>query len=452
MRFLGRALVGLAMTAATLALLGLAAATLRDAAGGGEAAAPRGLGEERAFAAAVVRAAATTVSPQLALFGEVRAVRRLELRSPRAGTVQSLAPGFGEGAAMAAGTRLMQLDPADALAARDIARADLAEAEAAAAEAAAALALARDDLAAAASQAALRRQALDRQTDLSARGVGSDQAVEAAQLLLSGAEQAVLSRRAAVVAAEARVAVTATQRDRRRIALAEAERALAETALAAPFAGVLADVAVVPGRIVAQNERIADLVDPAALEVAIRVPVTDFARLTDAAGAVLPLAVTARPAADSPERDVARGRLARVGATVETGRSGRLVFAVLADPARLRPGDFVEVTVSEPPLEGVVDLPAAALGPDGTVLALGAGDRLEALPVRLLRRQGDRVILAASGLAGREVVAERAPVLGAGIRVRPVRAGDDSGAALIEPTPERRAVRNARVEAGSRGG
>ena len=76
------------------------------------------------------------------------------------------------------------------------------------------------------------------------------------------------------------------------------------------------------------------------------------------------------------------------------------------------------------------------------MLVLGENERLEALAVDLVRRQGDAVLVRAPGLDGREVVLARTPVLGAGIRVNPVRP-DASGAAADPETitldPERRA-------------
>jgi hypothetical protein len=72
-------------------------------------------------------------------------------------------------------------------------------------------------------------------------------------------------------------------------------------------------------------------------------------------------------------------------------------------------------------------LPGSALDGTGTVLVLGAGDRLEVLPVVLLRRQGNDILVQGEGLAGREVVVDRTPLLGAGIGVRPLRAGDAAG-------------------------
>ena len=68
-------------------------------------------------------------------------------------------------------------------------------------------------------------------------------------------------------------------------------------------------------------------------------------------------------------------------------------------------------------------------------------------------KQGDDVIVRARGLAGREVVAERSPLLGAGIKVRPLRPG--GAKAPPEPetialTDERRAKLVAFVEGNNR--
>ncbi len=91
------------------------------------------------------------------------------------------------------------------------------------------------------------------------------------------------------------------------------------------------------------------------------------------------------------------------------------------------PGDFVTVAMDEPALDRVVRLPSSALDPAGTVLVLGADERLEAVSVDLLRRQGDDVLVRADALQGREVVAERTPLLGPGIKVRAI------GAAAAQP-------------------
>jgi hypothetical protein len=131
----------------------------------------------------------------------------------------------------------------------------------------------------------------------------------------------------------------------------------------------------------------------------------------------------------------ARGVVSRESAAVGEGQTGRLLFARLDSAPGFRPGDFVSVRIQEPPLERVVRLPAAAVDASGTVLVVGEEDRLEVANVEVLRREADDVIVRARGLAGREVVSERTPLLGAGIRIRPIRRGAE-GAVQPEPEPE----------------
>jgi hypothetical protein len=68
----------------------------------------------------------------------------------------------------------------------------------------------------------------------------------------------------------------------------------------------------------------------------------------------------------------------------------------------------------------VAVIPAAAVSPAGGILVLGEGERLEEVTVRILRRQGDRLIVAGAPF-GREYVTERQPQLGPGVLVRPIR-------------------------------
>ncbi|WP_324609996.1 efflux RND transporter periplasmic adaptor subunit [Nioella nitratireducens] len=405
---------------------------------------------ERVFTAEVVAMEAQTATPILTAFGEVRSRRTLELRAPAGGTVITLADGFEDGGEVAAGALLMQIDPAEAQSARDVAASDLREAENTLAEAEAAVGLAREDVEAARTQAELRDRAATRQQDLLDRGVGSAAAVETAELAAAGAHQAVLSRRQALAQAEATYDQAGTTLDRRRIALSEAERMLAETELRAEFAGVLADVGVVQGGLVNQNEQVATLIDPDALEVSFRVSTTQYARLIDADGRLPEAEVTV--VLDVLGADItAPARLTRESGAVQQGQSGRLLFAELQETRGFRAGDFVAVRLQEPPLEGVAVLPATALDAENRVLVLDDEDRLSEVQVTLLRRQGDDVIVRApEEVYGSDVVAARTPSLGGGIRVNPLRAQTSAAAPANPDTialdPDRRARLIAYVE------
>ena len=452
MRFFRRSLIGLFMLALTAALLAVAGNTVYSAleTRWAEESSERPA-RERVFSVRVQTLETEAIVPELTSFGEIRSRRTLDLRAPLGGTVVELAPNFEEGGTVKTGQFLARIDPADAAAAVEVAETDLLEAEADIADAERAISLAEDELAAAREQASLRDRALARQRDLLTRNVGTSAAVEDAELAAASARQTVLSRRQALQTNEARLAQARTLKTRREIALRDAKRQLEDTEIFAAFDGRLSDVAATAGGLVANNERLAQLVDPNALEVAFRVSTAQYTRLIDENGALLQAPVDIR--LDVLGTDlVVQGRLTRESAAVADGATGRLLFAELDATSGLRPGDFVTVVAKEPELRGVVRLPATAVAADETILLVGDDDRLEEVPVQLLRRQGDDVIVRVGASIGREVVAERSQVLGEGIKVRPLRTdgAEPAAAAMVELDDERRARIISFVEANTR--
>ena len=74
------------------------------------------------------------------------------------------------------------------------------------------------------------------------------------------------------------------------------------------------------------------------------------------------------------------------------------------------------------------------------------------MSVQVVRRQGDDVLIRSRELAGRDIVAERSPLIGTGIKVRPLRPGaaetEPQAPAMVELTEERRAKLDALRAAG----
>ncbi|WP_291730102.1 efflux RND transporter periplasmic adaptor subunit [Leisingera sp. F5] len=451
MRFLRQSVTGVFLAAITVALLlyaGQLIFSAIDAQLNAEKKTPPV--RERVFAVNVVTVDLQTVAPELTAFGRVESRRTLELRTAVAGRVVQLSEDFEDGGAVRAGEVLVQIDPADSQAALDRAEADMMDARAEERDAGRALILAQDELQATQDQAQLRERAFQRQVDLQQRGVGTAATVETAELAAVQARQAVISRRQAVSQAEARVDQAATRVARAQIALDEARRELDDTTIMARFDGTLQAVNLVQGRLVSANEKLADLVDPDLLEAAFRVSTAQYARLLDAEGRLLRAPV--RVSLDAAGADLsAAGQISRASGAAGDGQTGRLIYARLEAAPGFEPGDFVTVKVTEPEVRAVARVPASALGTDGTVLVLGSEDRLEALPVELVRRQGDDVLIRGSGLEGREIVTGRTPLLGAGIKVRPLRRGAAAQALpeLIELSDERRARLVAFVEGSS---
>jgi len=452
MRFLTRSLIGLFLATLSIAALGYAGYTLVTAIQS-RAEVPGGPGQgarERVFTVRALPVAPGEVTPTLSAFGEVRTRRSLELRAPVGGRVLEVAQSFEDGAEVREGQLLFRIDPADAEAALALEQSDLARAEAELRDAMRALDLAGEDVAAAQAQFDLRARALERRQELAERGVSTEAALEEAELALSSARQASVGRRQAEAQAIARRDQAESALERQRISLAEAERRLTDTRVYASFGGTLADVSIVQGGLVNSNEQLGRIIDPASLEVAVRVSTAQYLRLIDDDGRL-----------QSSEAEVALevagfeitspGRLVRASATVQQGQSGRQLFVELVAPRGFRPGDFVTVRLQEPALQDVALLPSTAVNAAGNVLVINDDNRLSALPVNIIRRQGDSVLVEAGALAGLEIVREIGPTLGAGILVRPQRETATGEIVLDAPEmvaldPERRARLIAQVE------
>ena len=442
MRFLGRGLIGLLLFSLALGLLGLAGNTIKIAVQDRVNKEPRAQkARERTFTVKVVPAEITSMNPTLNAFGEIQSRKTLDLRMAAGGQIQQLSPNFVEGGSVKSGELLIRLDDSNYQSAVDLAENNLIDAENEVSESGRNLSFSKEELAAAEEQEELRLRALKRQQDLVKRGVGTAAALENAELAASAATQAVLSRKAAVDQAKNRGAQAETRLVRAELALNDAKRKLEDTVLYAEFSGLLSGVSLVKGGIVSANERLGQLIDPEVLEVSFKISTQQYTRLLDDNGDLLKAPVSIA-LTNTDQGLTADGVIIRDSASVAKGQTGRQVYAKLTKSVGFKPGDFVAVKVEEPTLNWVVALPATALDASNSVLLLGEGERLEEAQVKLMRRQGNEVIVRSRDLTGKEIVAQRTPVLGAGIKVKPIRSGEENKVAeveMLELTEERRA-------------
>ena len=449
MRFFRKSLVGLLLLTLTLGLFAYAGQMVSSAMKDSMSRKPRTPQQrERVFTVNVITAEPQSITPMLEAFGEVQSRRTLDLRMATGGQVIELAEGFVEGGQVQAGEVLVRLNDADARSAVGRAEADVTDAMAEVEEADRALVLISDELQAAQDQADLRSRALERQLDLKNRGVGTSAAVETAELAASSATQAVLSRRSAVDQAKARRAQAETRLARAELALQDASRRWKDTVLTSEFSGTLGSISLVKGGLVTPNEKIGSLIDPETLEVAFRVSTEQYARLLDRSGKLIKSQAKVSLNVFGTELTT-DAVLSRDSGSVGAGQTGRLLFAKLQNPRGLKPGDFVTVALSEPTMDNVIRLPSSALNADNAVLVLTEDDRLQSTEVRVFRQQGDHILVRGRGLGGREVVAEQTPVLGSGIKVKPLRSGEASTPKepeVVELSDERRAKLIAAIE------
>jgi multidrug efflux pump subunit AcrA (membrane-fusion protein) len=451
MRFLRNGLIGLFLMALSLGLLAFAGQMVKTAINdrmSKETRAPQA--RERVFTVNVVTAQPESITPILEAFGEIQSRRTLDLRMAASGQVIELSPNFIEGGQVAEGEILARLNDANAQSDLSRAKADVTDALSEVAEAERAISLANDELSAAVQQSDLRQRAYERQLDLQTRGVGTAAAVEAAELAASSAAQSVLSRRSALDQARARQSQAQTRLTRVKLAADDAQRRLDDTVMHAEFAGVLSGISLVQGGLVGTNERIGQLIDPNTLEVAFRVSTEQYSRLLNDNGKLIASNADVSLSVLGTEL-TSKAVISRDAGAVGDGQTGRLLFAQLDNPIGLKPGDFVVIKVQEPELRFAIRLPGTALDAENAVLVLGEDDRLEKIDVTLLRRQGNDVIVRSRDVVGRDVVAQQTPLLGVGIKVKPLRETDANAPAAepetVELTQERRAKLIAFVEA-----
>ena len=450
MRFFRKGLIGLMLFALSVGLLAYAGqivgSAIEERASKGQRPSQK---RERVFIVNVVQAEPQSIAPVLKAFGEVQSRRTLDLRMASGGQVVELSKNFVNGGQIKAGELLVQLSTSDAQSALLRAEADVTDALDEVDEAQRALSLMQDELSAAEEQQALRAKALARQVDLQSRDVGTAAAVEMAELAASSAMQALLAKRSNFDQVKSRGSKVATRLARAKLARDDTRRKLEDTALYAEFDGVLSDVTMVKGGLVTANERLGRLIDPSALEVSFRISTDQYARFLNDEGGLIksPVSVSMEGLGENLTADA---DLIRDSGAVGDGQSGRMLFATLKNARGFMPGDFVLLSVTEPLQNYVVKLPASAINANSEVLLVTSEDRLEPLTVKLVRRQGNEILVRSRDLANREVVAEQTPVLGAGIKVKPVRSGAEGVEIkeneMVELTDERRAKLMAFIE------
>ena len=317
--------------------------------------------------------------------GTVEPVTRVSLMAQVSGKVEAVSEAFREGRFFKKGDALLQLETADY---------DFAIARAAAQEAAAAQRLAEE-------------RGRNLQAKREWRDLGSS---EANELFL---------RKPQLYAAE--TALEAARAD-----VEAAKLALARTTLKAPFDGRLEKKLVDVGQFVAPGASLAQVYATDRVEVLLPISESQLALLA------LPLfetsletypdvTLTARFGA---ERWQWQGQITRMQASIDRDSRATFAIAEVKDPFNegverrppLTPGLFVEASIRGKPIQQSIELPATALRGDNTVLRLEAGDRLERLPVELLRRAQERVWVRGIA-AGERIVLEQSSLLSSGTAV-----------------------------------
>ena len=180
--------------------------------------------------------------------------------------------------------------------------------------------------------------------------------------------------------AAARARVESAQAD-----LSQARLNLERTSISFPFNGRVIESRVETGQLVSAGQSYGAVYDIARLEIVAPIAPVDLARLGQAVG---------RPAALSVGESAfsLQGEIVREGANLDPRTRFIDLFIAPASPERLRPGQFVDVRITGPDLEGALMTPASALAGLDQVRIV-RNDRIEEVEVDVLDRAGDQVFL-----------------------------------------------------------
>jgi len=330
------------------------------------------------FAAAdLLTIAPGSITRSIPITGSLRAVRQGLVRAKAAGELRELL--VREGESVSAGQTIARVDPT--------------EFESRVKEREAQLRSAQAQLEQAESTLARNRQLID-------RGFISPSALDNASSALDAAAGA---------------------RDAAQAQLAVARKALADTAVLAPMAGVVAERFVQPGEKVSPDVRILSLIDLGQLEIEAPVPASEL-------GAVrIGQTVSLQVEGVSGEQS---GRILRIGPATTTGtRSVPVYIGIENRGERLRVGLFAQGSLALETRQGVVTVPLSAVrerAGRSFVYALVEGRLVEKDIVPGLRdesardaRGGAGLVEVRSGLAtGDRIVAVNLGTLRAGSPVR----------------------------------
>lgn len=235
--------------------------------------------------------------------------------------------------------------------------------------------------------------------------------------------------------------------DESEAALRQARRDLSRTEIAAPFAGRVRDERVDVGQFLSRGQPVASLYATDYVEVRLPIPDHELAYLD------LPLfsgaALAEGPAVTLRARFAGRdqawsGRIVRTEGEIDPKSRMVHVIARVEDPygqtegrAPLAIGLFVEAEIAGPVAEDVLVVPRGALRDRRNLLIVDSEDRLQLLPVELLRLERDDALIRATLEEGARVCISQVDSFVPGMRVKPELLADADGVAeTLQAAPD----------------
>ncbi len=388
-------------------------------------------GGEREYTVFIDKIKRSEETPIINTYGEVKSWRTLEIRAPVVGKISEVAKIFRDGSKVMKGDFLFSIEDTEYKDSLAIAKADLRDAESDLVNAKTLFELAKLDLEAAEKEKTIRLASFERQQKLKSNGVISETIFEQSSLALTNSEKSLIMKKNSFVQAKNKIFKAEVLVERKKVAHDLAKRQLADTKFFAPFAGVLDQVNAVTGRLISSNDRLGEILDPKALEVVFPLSDIQYPRITDKEGNFIKLKVE-YSSGQLGNKNVYSGIIERVGGQVNTGNTGRQVFASISaqNGLFLKPGDFVKVKIFEPKLKGIAKLPLGSLGSNNTILLVNDDLRLEKINIDVIRFQENH-ILVKNVPFDRKFVTKWSPQIDAGVKVKVI--DSSKGAEGVKP-------------------
>ncbi len=368
---------------------------------------------EKSWVVEAVRAKVIDIQPDLRLFGEVVAGRKVELRPLVAGQIVEVGQNFREGGVIAKGELLIAINPFEYQANVDERLAERAEARARLREIQAeydgVTALIRHDRA----QVAIRKRDVARREKLRGSGAISVKTLDDARLALSENQQRLVDRERSIRIWRSKLDQQESTIARLDVSLRRARHDLAQTRLLAPFDGFVLNIEAEIGKRLGVGDRVAGLIDAARLEVRFHISNAQFARLGDGYRDRV-----ARIHWDGGKQPLT-ALLKREGGEIETASGGINLYAVLRGVGAgtsLRPGAFVRVALPGARYGGVIRLPDSALH-DGDTVYVIVDNRLVPRKTRVVAWLGSDILVRGGLRADDAVLITRIPEVGPGVLV-----------------------------------
>jgi len=347
--------------------------------------------------------------PQLKLYGEAMAGRKVDFRALVAGEIIKASKTFREGGIVAKGENLLTIDPFEFKASLDEAKANLSEAKAKLQEVNARIRLESDQILSVKNEMALAERDLERASELLKQKLLAQKNVDDRKYTVLQRTQSLRQRISNLAIEQAKAAQQEAAILRLQSMVSRAERNLKNTKIIAPFNAYISAINAEAGRMISTNDRIATLIDTDRIDIRFNFSDAQYGRIIAGEKTVVgrPVKVVWRIGKTAVEYNAV---IERVAAQITASSGGVEIYARLQDPKAglsLRPGAFVEVFIQDRTFEQVTRLPETALYEGDKVFVINDKRRLEARKVELMGYAQNDILVRGALKPGDRVVTTR---------------------------------------------